>query len=98
MENDGDILHGVALLHICSGAGVGGEAQPLSPELQVTQSPCQTSASFRLSPKGAELSPSNTHLSLPKLNTSRFPVENMCGMQQALSQPPQALQEWACGV
>lgn len=41
MENDGDILQGIALLHICSGAGVGGERQPLSPSA-LCRAPCHT--------------------------------------------------------
>lgn len=33
MENDGDILQGTDLLHICSGVRVGGEWEPLFPSV-----------------------------------------------------------------
>lgn len=58
MENDGDVLQGITLCHTCNSARVGRQGQPLShsalAELCVTLFPCQTSASFRLSSKGAE--------------------------------------------
>lgn len=41
MENDGNILQGIALLHMCSGAGVGEEWQPLSPSA-LCRAPCRT--------------------------------------------------------
>lgn len=66
MENDGDILQGIALLHICSGARVGGERQPLSP------SAVQSSVSHR------PLARPQTALGCPQEEQNHLPGMPIC--------------------